>query len=140
MNLVAQALHVTSLLYHFRNKTLPLVMRPNLSPLSLVLSSSSHRKATQPDKRNSLICESSVYNVALPFLVLSCYPLSVPVQTIYGRISAFSGFERSKFRHLWVFQRSSTVNYFAPCAAWALNRMCRNRDWIIRAAGYLRFG
>ena len=36
-NLVVQARHVTSLLYHFRNKTLPLVMRPTLSPLSLVL-------------------------------------------------------------------------------------------------------
>ena len=29
--------HVTSLLYHFRNKTLPSVIRPNHSPLSLVL-------------------------------------------------------------------------------------------------------
>ena len=32
-----QALHVTSLLYHVRNKTLLLVMRPNPSPLSLVV-------------------------------------------------------------------------------------------------------
>ena len=30
-NLVVQARHVTSLLYHFRNKKLPLVMRPNHS-------------------------------------------------------------------------------------------------------------
>ena len=36
-NLVAQAVHVTTLLYHFRSKTLFLVMRPNPSPLSLVL-------------------------------------------------------------------------------------------------------
>ena len=35
-NLVAQALYVTSLLYHFKNKTLP-IMRPTLSPLSLVI-------------------------------------------------------------------------------------------------------
>ena len=31
-----QALHVTSLLYHFRNKALP-IMRPNHSPLPLVV-------------------------------------------------------------------------------------------------------
>ena len=37
-NLVVQAFHVTSLLYHFRNKTLPLVMRRNPSPLPLVIS------------------------------------------------------------------------------------------------------
>ena len=36
-NLVVQARHMTSLLYHFRNKTLPLVMRPDHSPLSLVV-------------------------------------------------------------------------------------------------------
>jgi len=36
-NLVAQALHVTSLLYHFRSLTLSLVMRPNPSSLSVVV-------------------------------------------------------------------------------------------------------
>ena len=32
-----QALHVTSLLYHLEDKTLPLEMRPDPSPLSLVV-------------------------------------------------------------------------------------------------------
>ena len=48
-NCVVQALDVTSLLYHIRNKTLSLVMRPNPSPLSLVLLPSlfSYRRAGQ---------------------------------------------------------------------------------------------
>ena len=36
-NLVVQALHVTPLLYHFKDKTLPLIMKQNHSPLSVVL-------------------------------------------------------------------------------------------------------
>ena len=35
-NLAAQALHVISFLYHFKDKALPLVMRPNHSPLYLL--------------------------------------------------------------------------------------------------------
>ena len=36
-DLVVQALNVTPWLYHFKDKTLPLIMKPNHSPLSIVL-------------------------------------------------------------------------------------------------------
>ena len=41
-----------------------------------------------PDKRNSQICESSVYNVALPFIVLSCYRSSVQTMVVFRPFQA----------------------------------------------------
>ena len=81
-----------------------------------------------PDKRNSRNHHpNSVYNVlllALLFLFLSCYPLLVQTIVVFRPLQASNGLNSG---------------IFAPCGAWALKRMCRDRDRIIQAARYLRF-
>ena len=63
-----QALHVTLMLYHFMNNTLFLVMRPNLSPLSLVL---------LPQTGNTALifaCEKGYVNVVEKLLAAGADP------------------------------------------------------------------
>ena len=73
--------------------------------------------------------------LALPFLFLSCYPSSV--QTIV----VFQPFQASNVQNSGIFAYSNDlVQLLCFGAAWALNRMHRDRGRIIRAAGYLRFG
>ena len=59
---------------------------------------------------------NSIYNVsllALPFL----FPVMLSIIDANNRrILASSGLGRSKFRHLWVFQRSSTATLLIECA------------------------
>ena len=92
--------------------------------------SSYNRTRPWPDKWNSQLCESSCKRHNISTAVSFPFMLSI-VGTNNCRILASSDFEWSKFRHLWVFKRSST-SYFAPCGAWALNRMHSDWDRIIR--------
>ena len=75
---------------------------------------------------------NGVHNLSLlvlPFLFLSSYPSSVQTIIVFRPLQPSDGSNSSIFGC-----SNNLVQATHPCGAWALNRMCRDRDRIIRGS------